>query len=107
MKYQNKILSVLKEAQGEQLSSRVQKSADDIKTMYQSTLQNMKSLPGIGDDDAEDLTTAAISSAVKTEGETIAEVGNKEVHTAREQKEVKTRKTVKLVVKIMKNFRML
>ena len=91
MKYQNKILSVLKEAQGEQLSSRVQKSADDIKTMYQSTLQNMKSLPGIGDDDAEDLTTAAISSAVKTEGETIAEVGNKEVHTAREQKEVKTR----------------
>jgi len=68
MKYQNKILSVLKEAQGEQLSSRVQKSADDIKTMYQSTVQNMKSLPGVGDDEAEDLATAAISSAVKTEG---------------------------------------
>jgi len=81
MKYQNKILSVLKEAQGEQLSSRVQKSADDIKTMYQSTVQNMKSLPGVGDDEAEDLATAAISSAVKTEGETITEVGDKEVHT--------------------------
>lgn len=83
MKYQNKILSVLKEAQGEQLSSRVQKSADDIKTMYQSTVQNMKSLPGVGDDEAEDLATAAISSAVKTEGETIAEVGDEKVHTAK------------------------
>lgn len=68
MKYQNKILSILKEAQGEQLSSRVQKSTDDIKTMYQSTVQNMKGLPGINDDDAEELATAAISSAVKTEG---------------------------------------
>jgi len=83
MKYQNKILSVLKEAQGEPLSSRVQKSADDIKTMYQSTVQNMKSLPGVGDDEAEDLATAAISSAVKTEGETIAEVGDEKVHTAK------------------------
>ena len=73
MKYQNKILSVLKEAQGEQLSSRVQKSADDIKTMYQSTVQNMKSLLGVDDGDAEELATAAISSAVKNEGETMEE----------------------------------
>lgn len=68
MKYQNKILSVLKEAQGESLTNRIQQSSDAIKSAYQTTVQSMKNLTGVGDDEAEDLATAAISSAVKTEG---------------------------------------
>lgn len=68
MKYQNKILSVLKEAQGESLTNKIQQSSNAIKSAYQTTVQSMKNLTGVGDKEAEDLATAVISSAVKTEG---------------------------------------
>ena len=82
MKYTNDILKKLNEVSSEPLTSRINKSADEIKNAYDSTVSKMKSLP-IGDTEAGELASAAISSAVKNEGSNMNEVGPEKVHTVK------------------------
>ena len=83
MKYTNDILKKLNEVSSEPLTSRINKSADEIKNAYDSTVSKMKSLPNIGDTEAGELASAAISSAVKNEGSNMNEVGPEKVHTVK------------------------
>lgn len=74
MKYSNDILKKLQEVSGEPLTSKIGKSADEITNAYKATVNKMKSLADIDDDEAGELASAAISSAVKTEGLQVNEI---------------------------------
>lgn len=82
MKYSNDILKKLQEVSNKPLAARINKSADEIKNAYDSTVSKMKSL-NLGDTEASELASAAISSAVKNEGSNINEVGPEKVHTVK------------------------
>jgi hypothetical protein len=81
MSYKKDIISKLNEVKNE-LPSRIAKSSSDIVSAYNSTVSKMKGLPNIGDDEAEQLASAAISNAVKEEG-VVVEVGAEKVHTGK------------------------
>lgn len=66
MKYTNDILKKLNEVSSETLSGKINKSADEIKSAFDSTKSKMKSIPDVEDEEAAKLASAAISSAVKT-----------------------------------------
>jgi hypothetical protein len=76
MKYQNKILSVLKEAIN--TSSEVQ----DIITATQNAENQFKS-QGYGPDQAKTLAINAVTKSVMGDDDTINEVGDEKVHTAK------------------------
>lgn len=82
MKYSTEILKKLQEVSNKPLAARINKSADEIKNAYDSTVSKMKSLGNLGDDEASELASAAISSAVKNE-DVVVEVGAEKVHTAK------------------------
>lgn len=83
MKYSNDILKKLQEVSNKPLAARINKSADEIKNAYDSTVSKMKSLGNLGDTEASELASAAISSAVKNEGSNMNEVGPEKVHTVK------------------------
>ena len=68
MKYSTDILKKLNEIKGEQLPSKIEKASNDIVSAYNTTVGKMKNLPNLGDTEAAELASAAISSAVKEEG---------------------------------------
>jgi hypothetical protein len=67
MSYKKDIISKLNEVK-EELPSKIAKSSSDIVSAYNSTLSKMKGIANLGDDEAEELASAAISNAVKEEG---------------------------------------
>jgi hypothetical protein len=83
MKYTDDILKKLHEVSNKPLAARINKSADEIKNAYDSTVSKMKSLGDLGDTEASELASAAISSAVKNEGSNMNEVGPEKVHTVK------------------------
>lgn len=83
MTYSTEILKKLQEVSNKPLAARINKSADEIKNAYDSTVSKMKSLGNLGDDAASELASAAISSAVKNEGSNVNEVGPEKVHTSK------------------------
>jgi catalase (peroxidase I) len=84
MKYSTDILKKLNEIKGEQLPSRIKKASNDIVSAYNTTVGKMKNLPNLGDTEAAELASAAISSAVKEEG-VVVEVGPEAVHMAKNE----------------------
>lgn len=82
MKYTDDILKKLQEVSGEPLTSRIEKATEEVLGAFKDTERMVKSL-GLDAAVTKQVTSAAISSAVKNEGSNMNEVGPEKVHTVK------------------------